>query len=164
MKKILVVLSACFFFGACSEQCFTTYESVSLAGVSKKTNTGTAYNGWYQTDYLVNELNLKITYNKHTELYADCKDFTLKHGINFSNIKVQCNSPIVVGPDTLAANTNLYKYFSSTNYNDEATILEWNSAVYGAPTATVALNMMYVEVPLSDGIKLSKSALISLSK
>jgi predicted proteasome-type protease len=164
MKKIFLVAMTCMALASCSEQCFTSYEGITLAGISKKSNSGTPYQGWYETDYFVNELNFKIRYNKRTELYADCKEFVVKHGINFSNIKIQCNSPIVVGGDTLAANTNLYQFFTSTNYNDDVTVLQWNTASYSTPVATEALNMFLVEVPLSDGTKLSKSALVSLSK
>ncbi|MFM2386760.1 MAG: hypothetical protein RL660_1517 [Bacteroidota bacterium] len=166
MKQLLTIsaLLLALTFSACEEQCFTSYDKITLKGVTKKTATGTDYKGWYVTDYFVNELNLKINYNKHTELYADCKNFTLKHGIVHSNIKIQCNNPIIVGTDTLPANTNLYPYFTSTNYDDDVSILTWDAAKYAMPRSTTALNMLYAEVPLSDGIKLSSSALVSLTQ
>lgn len=157
--SVLILLTIC----SCTKECKEWYSGVDLRGVTKNSNSNREINGWYETEYLGNELNFWIVYAYSSDGYEECKSKTRIHELIKSDTKITCSGRLIIGNDTLISNTNLYNYFKLIGLGEGNDILQYNSTTYPFPKFETPTNNFKVEIPLTDGKTISGTKLISVN-
>ena len=142
--------------GCHNKKCNEWYSGVELRAVSKYYNNNDHIKLWYKTDHLVYELNFWVVYIFSQDGYEECKSVTFIHDLVKPQTKLFCSGQMIIGADTLKANTNIYKYFELIELDEGNNVLRYNTPTYGFPTFASQINDFTIEIPLSDGTTISK--------
>ena len=124
---------------------------MTFAVWQKNSNNNRNINGWYETDYLINELNFWIVHSYSADGYEGCKSKTRIHELKKSETKITCSGRLIIGNDTLISNTNLYSYFDLIGQGEGNDILQYNSTTNPFPKFESPINNFKIEIPLTDG-------------
>lgn len=166
MKKQLLYLSLIILVIShisCTKKCKEWYSMVEFISLSKTPNNNNNYNGFYESDYLVNELNFYAKYIFSADGYEECKTKDRIHEPVKSDIKIYCSGAMIIGNDTLPPNTNLYSYFIFYEKHEGPDVFEYNKTAHPFPKFETALNNFKIEVPMSDGQVLMGTQLVSVN-
>ncbi len=166
MKRIFLLISIlAVLLGStgCTKECKEWYSSVNFKSVSKTPNNNNNYNGWYEIDYLVNELNFYARYINSADGYEECKTKERIHEPLKADIKIYCSGTMIIGNDTLPPNTNLFGYFNFYEKFEGPDVFEYNKATHPFPKFKSVLNNFKIEIPMSDGQVLVGTQVVSVN-
>ncbi|MFK5855617.1 MAG: hypothetical protein QM503_05765 [Bacteroidota bacterium] len=160
MRKVIAFLNIVLLVTSigCSKiiECEAVYSVTFLRGVD-------AYHDYpnniqaYNADTLINNFDIKIIYVFGFDgITPDCESAVIKNKLVTDETILTCDVNLIIEGDTIPSNTNIYYLFESTypedGYND---LLIYKTDIYPLPTFESSTMTIHIEVPLSDGKKIS---------
>lgn len=144
------------------KNCEEWYTHVNLRGVTQEIESNRDLEGWFESDYLVNELNFWSGYVYTANAFEHCRSTKRIHTLQKEQTTLTCSNQMIIGSDTIPANTDIMKYFVREVELKGNDIYRYDLNTYPFPKFANPLNHFRMIIPLDDGTVIAGTCLLSV--